>query len=69
VFKGGRSEMLNRGNVCLGKYDDLNVHEAILDPLLSFLARRRRLLQAAEALGCFLAKKIDAHRKAQERRS
>lgn len=26
MFKGRRSEMLNDGNFCLGKYDDLNFH-------------------------------------------
>jgi hypothetical protein len=58
VFKGGRSEMLNRGDVCFGKYDDLNVHEAILDLLLSFLDKLSLMPKAAEALFFFLAEKI-----------
>jgi hypothetical protein len=51
--------MLNRGDVCFGKYDDLNVHEAILDLLLSFLDKLSLMPKAAEALFFSWLRKFD----------
>jgi hypothetical protein len=61
--------MLNRGYVCLGKYDDLNVHEAIRFVAIVPDQAEHLLSRVAKAPGFFFAEKIDAHRKAQARRS